>query len=282
MIPAAAVSAPPAAAEIVCIGGIPFSRRRPLDGALGSELLRLGGSRREASRLPRRTDDLRRLHRAYQEAGAQWLSTHSFLAHATLDAAVTVFKAVGVARGAAGDLPVALSLGPGADDRSYGDLARAGADAGAALVLLETFTALTGAARAVRAAAGVGLPVVALLVFTDDARTLQGRDDAADAAGVLVDAGAKAVGANCQPPDSLRSVVARLAAALPSDIPVIARPSAGITVRYRETWRYPLTPAQWASGTDALRACGAALVGGCCGAGPSYISALAARMASAS
>jgi methionine synthase I (cobalamin-dependent) len=280
----------------VRIGGLWFARRRPLDGPLGSELLARGfaaGRPGEGPAAPRAAA-VRDLHAAYVRAGAQWVAADTFLmpggARGAATAAGLCRNALRSARTAAPGLPVVLSLGPGGSAAGYRDLIRAAAaaaDAGADLVLLETFVHLVEALEAVRAAVGVAaarrrLPPVVVLVVPDAAgRMLGSGEPVANAARTLVDAGAAGVGLNCQPPEILRPAVAEMAAAaLPPGVPLIVRPSAGIPARVGETWRYPWAPEPWADAVAALQTCGADLLGGCCGAGPAHVASLARALGS--
>ena len=273
------------APDVIRIGGVCFRRDRPLDGAMGSELLA-----RVASDGPvppahhrERPAEAEAVHRAYRSAGAQWLATDTFLVAGSADAVADTQAAVGLARAAAdGGLPVALSLGPGPAPGAYAEAARAAADAGADLVLLETFTSARAAAAAARAVGGCGLPVVVLLVFDDLGLTLTGREPVEAGVSLLVEAGADGVGTNCQPPDVLEKVVPRIAAAAAgTSLPVLVRPSAGIPSRRGESWVYPWAPEPWATATATLQASGATLLGGCCGAGPAHVAALARLLAAA-
>lgn len=247
---------------------------------MGTELLARGGAALGDSLVAlNRThpNRVRSVHRAYVAAGAQWITANSFLVHReTGDVASHVGEAVLLAREEAGDLPVALSLSFGAPSVAlYGECARAARDAGAALVVLETFTVIAEAVAALRAAAPSGLPVAVLMVFDAEGQAIGDGTSAGEAARALCDAGAAAVGANCQPPDALRRAVAGMASAVGSLVPVITRPSAGIPVRIGEKWTYPWTPEPWAAATRSLQDEGATLLGGCCGAGPAHVATLA-------
>lgn len=277
----AATPSPSAAPDRVCVGGLFFSSNRPLDGPMGSELLARGGLLGEPlTRWTRsRPDAVQTVHAAYAAAGAQWVTTNTFLAHALPEEApALVREAVALARSAAPSLPVAVSLGPGGASHGYARLAGAAADAGADLLLLETFTVLSAARAALGAVVGVGLPVAVLLVFDERGQTLEDTAPARWAAAALAEAGAAAVGANCQPPDALGRCVAEMAEISPL-VPIIVRPSAGIPRVDGESALYPWLPETWAAATLALQRAGAALLGGCCGAGPAHIRALARLLA---
>ena len=271
------------AAAVVQVGKLAFDPCRPLDGPTGSELLARGAALGEPLEAENRERQgaavLRAVHGAYAASGAQWITANSFLAHAAPDARRSVVEAVALARSAVDGLPVAASFGPGAASPAcYKDLACAAVVAGADLILLETFLSVAEAVAATRAAASVGAPVVTLMVFDERGRTLEGGERAGDAARFLSEAGAGAVGANCQEPDGLHRAVEEMAAAAMPWVPIVARPSAGIPRQDGESWVYPWAPGAWAEATAALRACGATLLGGCCGAGPAHIAALARRL----
>ena len=272
------------APDTVRIGGLCFTAGRPLDGAMGSELLARGAAGAAGEPLALWGRNHRAavcaVHRAYRAAGAQWITANTFLAHAAGggEASALVREAVLLAREAAGKVPVAVSFAPGASPALYRDLSRAAADAGAALALVETFLDKAETVAATRAVASSGMPVVASVVPAGDARTCA--IGVWEAARALAEVGAAAVGVNCQPPDVLGEAL-RCFAAKPLPVPVVARPSAGIPVREGETLVYPWAPESWAAAAKALlRAAGsAALVGGCCGAGPAHIAALARLLA---
>lgn len=269
--------------------------RRPLDGPAGSERIARqsgGGAATHAGsplsfcpNPPEHDAVTRAIHADYLSAGAQCVTADAFLAPFAPDRAVAVQQvrhAVALARGVAGELPVFLSLGPGGSPAVSADLARAGADAGANLLLFETFVRADEAASTLQAAAkatGGNVALAASLVVDADGQTLTGREPVVQATRWLIEAGASAVGLNCQPPDLLPGPVAAMAAvARPARVPVLVRPSAGIPVRVGETWVYPWAPQAWTRVTSVLRRHGADFVGGCCGAGPAHIAALAAAL----
>jgi 5-methyltetrahydrofolate--homocysteine methyltransferase len=231
-----------------------------------------------------RPDAVAAVHRAYAEAGAGLLTTNTLLAPllGRDEGAALVRAGVALARSAAPGRPVALSLGPDGDPAVYADLAAAGVEAGASLIQLETFTDVKAAASAVRAVirSVPGVPVAVLVVFRPDGAVLGCGTPAADAARLLLNAGAGVTGANCAPPDALAAAVAGLDDALPPGVPLVLRPSAGIPFANGESFSYPWAPAPWAASVRTLAA-GArshgrsVCLGGCCGAGPGHIAALA-------
>ncbi len=274
----------PADGATVRLGNVRLDPSRPLDGPVGSELIARGALPHDppVSWNRERPEAVRAVHRAYVDAGAQWVITNTFLAHAALDAGLLVRDGVALAREAANGLPVVLNLGPGRSvaPADYAVYCRIAADAGAALVLLEAFP-VADAVAVLRAALPAGLPVVVLGLFDVCGRALlQGKESAGNVARILAKAGAAGVGVHCAEPSGMVNAVTEMAASsLP--VPIIARPSAGIPVFRGERWVYPWAAARWAQATVALREQGAALLGGCCGAGPAHIAALAARLRAA-
>jgi methionine synthase I (cobalamin-dependent) len=99
------------------------------DGAMGSELLRLG--MRAATTLHANGDEaglVRRVHREYVEAGARWIQTNTFLAPHLLAAAVAAAPAGGLAGGSDDGADGANdgATGGGSDGGNVLELARAG------------------------------------------------------------------------------------------------------------------------------------------------------------
>ncbi len=95
-----------------------------------------------------------------------------------------------------------------------------------------------------------------------------------DAAMVLQEMGADAVGVNCSVgPDQLKAVVKSLKKNL--DIPVMVKPNAGVPViDANGQAHYNMNAVQFASCMLELKEAGASILGGCCGTTPEYIRAL--------
>lgn len=205
------------------------------DGAMGTELAGRGLAAPFERYNLERPDLVLEIHAAYREAGARLLRTNTFLARD----AKTALEGARLARRAAGeDLLVGGAMGPGAD------VAAALAEGGCDVLILETFTDAEELERAIRSAKSTGLPVVAQMASTPDPRVLA----AADVAGV-----------NCVDPES----AARLLETLRG--PLSAFPHAGLPGKRIE-------PGDFARRVSKL---GVKLLGGCCGAGPAHVRALA-------
>ncbi len=114
------------------------------------------------------------------------------------------------------------------------------------------------------------LPIMATLTFETDGRTLMG-SDAKTAAITLASLGVDAIGTNCStgPKDMVNTVTAMCEVV---DIPVIAKPNAGIP-RLNEAGEtvYDNTAENFANEVELLIEAGASVIGGCCGTDPDYI-----------
>ncbi|MBO5228782.1 MAG: homocysteine S-methyltransferase family protein, partial [Lachnospiraceae bacterium] len=148
------------------------------------------------------------------------------------------------------------------------------ADAGADLIVVETMMSLQETRAAVIAVKEVSdLPVIATLSFEENGRTLFG-SDAKTSAIVLAGLGVDAGGVNCSTgPDKMVPIVEAMRRVV--DIPIIAKPNAGLPVvnEAGETV-YSLDTAGFAEQMEALVKAGASILGGCCGTSPEYIRAI--------
>jgi methionine synthase I (cobalamin-dependent)/5,10-methylenetetrahydrofolate reductase len=247
------------------------------------------------------------IHRQYAAAGAEVLETNTFganavrLANWNLEGSVTAIAARGVAlarqgareagrdayiAGAVGPLGVNLApLGSLSADQAYAvfrEQITALAEAGAHLLILETFSDLTEIALALRAARDVcDLPIVALMTFNRDQRTLMGITPQ-QAAHALIAHRPALIGANCSTgPRGVLEVVQGMADALAGDAegPALAAvPNAGFPEARGARLFYPATPDYFADYARRFVQAGARLVGGCCGTTPAHIRAMRAAL----
>jgi len=143
--------------------------------------------------------------------------------------------------------------------------------AGADLLVLETHSDVYELQEAIRAARAVtDLPVVALMTFTRDDRTLLG-DTPKKVAQALIETGADIIGANCsEGPAQLLRLVARMQP-LVGDRPLCAIPNAGWPERVADRIMYPATPDYFSDFAVSAAQAGFALIGGCCGTTPDHI-----------
>lgn len=273
------------------------------DGAMGTELQRAGlpaGQPGERWNLehPERVEAI---HRAYADAGADFVLTNTFGANPWVlgryrlsDALESINRtAAQVARRAVapgifviGDIgPTGTLLKPLGDatveqfHEAFLQQARALLAGGADGIIVETMSAVEEAVAAVRAAREAGAPfVVASMAFdkTKDGsfRTLMGvRPEFA--ARALIEAGADIVGANCgtnMRPADFAPLTAILTSA--ATCPVIIQPNAGRPELVGGQTIYRLSPEDFASAMAGVVKAGARCVGGCCGTTPAHIAAL--------
>ena len=266
-----------------------------LDGPLGTELERRGlplpAPMWSARALVEAPLLIGQVHADYAEAGAQvhtantFRTTHRALTgtewasrwRALLRLAVRLCKE-SVPEGAR----VAGSLAPLEDcfspqltppddalTREHGELARALAEAGCDLLLVETMPTLKELRAATEAAVATGLPVWAGV-------TLGPRGDFFDADGVraaaraAADAGAQAFLVNCTAPPLTSTLLESLAESA-------ARPSTLALGAYANTIfeggvEWP--PERYVEEARRWRQAGASIIGGCCGTTPAHIAAL--------
>ena len=272
-----------------------------LDGAMGTRLWELSEAAGEA-RAPTWTYNLTHpefvtaIAREYAAAGSQILLTNTFAvnAHALRDTSFTVAGVVSAAVAAAKaaaepGVRVALDVGPlgvmlepcgdlSEEEASavFAELASAGADAGAELIMFETFMDLAMLSCAVKAAKRFGLPVFASMTFQKDGCTMMG-DRVPAIAETLAACGADAIGLNCSlgPTDAL-PVLRAFAAA--SGLPLIFKPNAGLPVKGPDgRTTHPYT-AETCAAESAPALETAAYVGACCGSDAGYIRALKALL----
>ena len=266
------------------------------DGAWGTELQKRGLAPGECPDLwnlchPERVEAVAA---AYCDSGSRIILTNTFRANAIslADADIHAINRAGVEisrRAARGRARVVASMGPSgkmllSDEittqalaAAFAEQAQALAEAGADALLVETMSDLAEAHVAVRAALATGLPVIASFVFDtgrNKDRTMMGAtpDEVATA---MAAEGVDAVGANCGSGIAgFLNVCGRLRAF--SNLPVWIKPNAGLPVMEDGQITYRTTPQQFAAHVPALIAAGASFIGGCCGANPAFIEAMAA------
>jgi homocysteine S-methyltransferase len=247
------------------------------------------------------------VHEEYLQAGAEIVETNTFganrfrLGRHGLAEKVNEINAAGVriAREAvahlkdkqAGEAWVAGSVGPlgvrleplgktGLDEAraAFAEQIRALAAAGVDLLSIETMPALNEAREALAAAREVApeLPVLVMVTVDDDSNCLDGSSPA-QAAALLTEWGAGAIGVNCStgPATVLTAIEAMRAA---TTLPLAAMPNAGMPRAVEGRNIYLCSPEYMASFARKAIAAGAQLVGGCCGTTPNHIRAMRSAM----
>ncbi len=270
-----------------------------LDGPLGTELAARGVAIPEplwsAWGLIGAPEVVADIHRDYAAAGATVHTAATFRTRRRTAGerwGELTALALRIAREAvpAGDL-LAGSLAPLEDcyrpERSpaepraeHREMARALAEAGADLILCETFPHVGEALIAVEEAVATGVPVWLALTAGPEADLLT-PEELARGAEEAVRRGAAAVLVNCVAASRTAPYVDRLADRVGGRVPFGAYANAG---RVDELIGWAAAPGGAASYAElalAWIARGATLVGGCCGTGPAHIAELA-RAAAAS
>lgn len=264
------------------------------DGAMGTMLQKRGLKRGEIPELLSLTapDLIRSIHDEYFDAGCDVVSANTFGANRYKaektghSVAELVSSAVAIARKAASGRKgkyAALDIGPcGRVLQPTGDLpfedavevfaeiVRAGSQAGADLILLETFTDLYELKAALIAAKeNSDLPVLASMSFEENGISFFGATVESMVL-TLQALGADALGVNCSlGPKQLAPIVERLLRA--SSIPVMVQPNAGLPLFENGEARYDVTPEEFAEYIKKFVEDGAAIAGGCCGTDPAYM-----------
>jgi methionine synthase / methylenetetrahydrofolate reductase(NADPH) len=146
--------------------------------------------------------------------------------------------------------------------------------AGVDLLIIETMPALNEAHVALEAAKAVAphLPVLVMVTVDDESECLDGASPA-QAAALLTEWGADAVGVNCStgPAMVLTAVEAMRAA---TALPLAAMPNAGVPRAVEGRNVYLCSPEYMASFARKAVAAGVQIVGGCCGTTPNHIRAM--------
>jgi len=248
------------------------------------------------------------IHREYISAGAQIIETNTFGANrAKLEAhnleervREINFRAVRLAREAREEsgqpVFIAGAVGPSGQPLQAPDEHRlsevraifreqieALLEAGADLLILETFSSLAELRQAILAAQEVGgLPIVAQMSFYEDGHTISGQS-AARVAAVLNDLSVDVMGANCSVgPAATLDVLQEIIAAIQQTSDTTqttphlfsAQPNAGLPTRIGNRFFYVATPDYFADYALRFAKAGVQLIGGCCGTTPRHIAAM--------
>ena len=239
------------------------------------------------------------IHREYIEAGAQLIITNTFGAnrfklskHGLQDDVIEInrkgvelakrivsasFKDVLIA-GDVGPLGVRIApfgrVQPEQARAAFAEQIGALTEAGADLIVIETFSDLYEIREAIRAAKETcQLPVVASVTFTRDDRTLLG-DDPMKVARSLRDAGVDVIGVNCSGgPAQLLRILKQMRQAVP-DGKFWVKPNAGWPEQVGGRIMYPADEDYFGEYALSFREAGACVVGGCCGTTPQHIAVM--------
>ncbi|MCZ2096551.1 MAG: bifunctional homocysteine S-methyltransferase/methylenetetrahydrofolate reductase [Anaerolineae bacterium] len=246
-----------------------------------------------------------RIHQLYLQAGAEVLETNTFSANVLKLAACDLQDRCAEINRAGVELArrvvdaafrdnvyVAGSVGPlGRRLAPFGRVTpeealdaflvqtRALIEAGADLLLFETFTDLHEIALGIQAARSVrgDMPIAAQMTFNRDDRTALG-DTPAQVARALADLHVDIIGVNCSggPAQLLRILQIMHRAAPEARLSVV--PNAGWPEMVGGRVMYPATPDYFGDYALAFKEAGACLIGGCCGTTPEHIRAMRAAL----
>lgn len=270
-----------------------------LDGATGSNLMAAGMPKGVCTEkwILDNKEIILRLQKAYAAAGSQIIYAPTFggnrinlkkhgledrLIELNRELVALARESAGNTAYVAGDITTTGEMLEPFGDLTYEDaletykeqiscLAEAGVD----LLVAETMFNVQEACAAIDAAQSVcGLPIMCSMTVEADGSIFTG-GNIIEAAAVLEDAGAAAVGINCSVgPDQLVSVVKNIRQTV--NVPVIVKPNAGMPVINDDGLaEYHMTPEDFAKHMAVLIENGATIIGGCCGTTPAFITELA-------
>ena len=236
---------------------------------------------------------VRRVHTEYVQAGADFIETNTFganrlkLSKYGLANEVDQINRAGVriAKEAAGDkVLVAGSMGPlGCELTESGPISRREAedifreqatalvDAGADLLILETFLSAEELLIAVGAASGLAdLPIIAQMTVTENGETVYGEPIEQAISRVSREPAVAAVGLNCSiGPSGMLSSLERIRPVTTK--PISVQPNAGMPRQVEGRQLYMSTPEYMAEYAKRFLEKGARIIGGCCGTTPNHI-----------
>lgn len=264
------------------------------DGAMGTTLQEKGLLPGEPPELWNisRPEVVESIHLSYLKAGAHVVSSNTFGANPFkcrengMDMEKVITTGVALARQAvekAGHGSVALDIGPSGkllaplgelpfEDavNAFAKMVRAGAAAGADLILIETMNDLYEAKAALLAAKeNTSLPVLVTMTFDGDGKLLTGGGIQAMAA-VLEGLGADAIGMNCGlGPRQMLELVRELRNC--TSLPLAVTPNAGIPREWNGRTHFDVGPQEFSAVMAEIVKAGAWIVGGCCGTTPEHI-----------
>ena len=266
------------------------------DGAMGT-MLHLAGLTDGAPERwnVERPDVVSSIHRAYVEAGSDFISTNTFggtrnrlqLDGLAERAAELNEAGARLAREAAGERLVAGSMGPTGElmeplglltpegaRESFAEQARALKAGGVDFALIETMSALEEVQAAVEGAREAGLPVAVTMSFDTHFRTMMGIKPV-NALETLAGWGVAVIGANCgNGPAEIERVMTEMSQVKPEGVVLMAKSNAGMPRWKDDRITYGGTPEIMADYARRMIALGVRIIGGCCGSTPEHIAAM--------
>jgi len=276
------------------------------DGAMGTSLFAEGlqfGDPPEVWNLSH-PDVVRRIHRAYLDAGSRILMTNTFggnrlrlglhrlegrVAELNRTAAILLRSEVDAAGGnalVAGDIgpsgAIMAPVGTLNEDEAidvFAEQAAALVAGGVDLIWIETMSDLAEMKAAIAGVRRVApeIPLITTMTFDTRGYTMMGVSPE-QAARALWSWGADAIGGNCgNGPDELIPVVAKMRAAVPEAL-LVAKSNAGMPELVDMRAVYRAEPSAFAAQALEMRDAGATIVGGCCGTTAAHLAAIATQL----
>ena len=267
------------------------------DGAMGTQIQALGityqGSPEDLNIT--HPDAIYSIHKKYLDAGADIILANTFGANkikyrGEYSVPEVVKAAVEIAKKAVADSGrnayVAVDIGAtgkllepygeltfNSAYKAFSELVKAGAEAGADIISIETMMDIQETKIAILAAKeNCKLPITATVSFESSGKTLTGASPAVVAT-VIGSLGADAIGINCGlGPEQCVPIVDEMRKY--TSVPLAVSPNAGLPIYVDGKTVYPLGAEEFAAFMDKLAENGVAIMGGCCGTTPEHIKAL--------
>lgn len=261
------------------------------DGALGTMLIKSGCDKEKNTSIYNAAcpEIVEKIHREYVNAGADIITANTFSANAIklkstgYSVKEIIEKGMAIAKKAAGNLPVALDIGPTGKLMEpcgklrfeeayniYSEMILSGVSFGADIILIETMTDIYEAKAAVLAAKeNSSLPVFCTITFDKSGKTLGGTSPLTMTF-ILQGLGVDALGINCSyGPKEMLPLIEEILKY--SKVPVIIQPNAGIPKYFQGNCTYNISSDEFAEYACIFAKKGVRILGGCCGTTPDYI-----------
>ena len=251
------------------------------DGAVGTELIRLGVDRSQLSGANILDPGLvKGVHHSYLMQGCRLLTSNTFLCDGTPAGSKALELGFAHALECTGSVEqpiyLMLSVACGTLTEIHANAVKAVASDNFVL-WIETTVSLEAGIAEVEKAVGFGFRNIGLSFCPSHWLGQMSPAQLADARAVLDDTNVSLIGLNCGlKSDDFVSCFRNLRSI--TELPIAAQPSAGEpAVTAEGHLRYPLQPGEFADLGMQLFSLGANVVGGCCGTSPAHIRQLAQR-----
>lgn len=260
------------------------------DGAMGTMIQREGLVGGEIPDLynVENPEIVKKIQKEYVDAGADIITTNTFGSNSfklnetpysvdtVISAAVNIIKEIRkdqlIALGLSSTGKLLEPIGSLTFEDAYNTFKEqviAGVNAGADIILLETFSDLQETRAAILACKeNSSVPVFCTMTFQDNGRTLTGTDPKTFV-NVVQDLGIDVLGVNCSlGPKEIAPIVEEILEY--SLLPVMVQPNAGLPVLENNETVFKLTKEEYVDQLKPLMEKGIAVVGSCCGSDPSF------------